>query len=122
MKPQQILNKLAKYNEVQKVELSAEPMKVELALIDDIKARSNALVKEIAKLTSISNEVMEARKKAISMASIISDIVNAQQKEINIASQSLKELGIDTDILKYHNDKVAEALFEVKDIRKKIGF
>lgn len=41
MKPQQILNKLAKYNEVQKVELSAEPMKVEFAdmdvIINDIK-------------------------------------------------------------------------------------
>ena len=37
MKPQQILNKLAKYNEVQKVELSAEePMKVEFAHIDDL--------------------------------------------------------------------------------------
>ena len=38
MKPQQILNKLAKYNEVQKVELSAEePIKVEFALADDLK-------------------------------------------------------------------------------------
>lgn len=41
MKQQQILNKLAKYNEVQKVELSAEPMKVEFAdmdvIINDIK-------------------------------------------------------------------------------------
>jgi uncharacterized phage infection (PIP) family protein YhgE len=35
-KEQQILNKLAKYNEVQKVELSAEPMKVELSIIDDL--------------------------------------------------------------------------------------
>ena len=117
MKPEQSV-----YNKLHKFSAKEEPMKVELALIDDIKARSNALTQEIAKLTSISVEVMKARQKAISMASIISDIVNAQQKEINVASQSLKELGLDTDVLKYHNDKVAEALFEVKDIRKKIGF
>lgn len=39
MKPQQILNKLAKYNEVQKVELSAEPMEIALASIDDLKSQ-----------------------------------------------------------------------------------
>lgn len=44
-KEQQILNKLAKYNEVQKVELSAEPMKVELGVLDNIKSASAKLEK-----------------------------------------------------------------------------
>jgi len=44
-KEQQILNKLAKYNEVQKVELSSEPMKVEFGVIDNIKSASAKLEK-----------------------------------------------------------------------------
>lgn len=121
MKPEQsVLNKLAKFS-AKEVELSAEPMKVEFALVDDIRARTQALQKDLANLAQISNEVMKARQNAIKMISSISDTISAQQKEINSASQSMKELGIDTDILKSHNDKVGEALQEIKSISKQIG-
>ena len=64
MKPQQILNKLAKYNEVQKVELSSEePIKVEFAAsFENVAIQTKEAVGAIARIVTAVNELKMAAK------------------------------------------------------------
>ena len=83
MKPQQILNKLAKYNEVQKVELSAEePMEVQLSAISELKDLANSaatasmragdglnsVIKGLAAAKTVANQGLSKARKAIAVS------------------------------------------------------
>lgn len=83
MKPQQILNKLAKYNEVQKVELSAEePMEVQLSAISELKDLANSaatasmragdgldsVIKGLAVAKTVANQGLSKARKAIAVS------------------------------------------------------
>ena len=107
----------AKAQEASKeVELSEE-QKVELALIDDLKARAGAIQKDLSNLQSSGNELADMKRKMQKMVSSLSDTVSAQQKEINKASQAMDELGVDKSSLKYYNDQVGEVLQELKRVQ-----
>lgn len=107
----------AKAQEASKeVELSEE-QKVELALIDDLKARAGAIQKDLSNLSSSGNELADMKRKMQKMVSSLSDSVSAQQKEINKASQAMDELGVDKSSLKYYNDQVGEVLQELKRVQ-----
>jgi hypothetical protein len=113
-----IFSKIAKIGEEIR---SAEPMKVEFALVDDIRSRAAAMQKDLSNLQSIVREALDAKKRAISLMSSLSDTVSAQQREINKASQSMKELGIDDSILQAQNNQVGEILNEIRNANKQIG-
>ena len=100
----------------QEVELNEE-QKVELALIDDLKARAGAIQKDLSNLSSSGNELADMKRKMQKMVSSLSDSVSAQQKEINKASQAMDELGVDKSSLKYYNDQVGEVLQELKRVQ-----
>ena len=100
----------------QEVELSAE-QKVELSLIDDLRARAGAIQKDLSNLSSSGNELADMKRKMQKMVSSLSDSVSAQQKEINRASQAMDELGVDKSSLKYYNDQVGEVLQEIKRVQ-----
>ncbi len=100
----------------QEVELSEE-QKVELALIDDLRARAGAIQKDLSNLSSSGNELADMKRKIQKMVSSLSDSVSAQQKEINKASQAMDELGVDKSSLKYYNDQVGEVLQELKQVQ-----
>ena len=93
-------------------ELSEE--KVELALIDDLRARAGAIQKDMSNLISMRNEFADMKRNMQKWVSSLSDTVSAQQKEINKASQAMDELGVDKSSLKYYNDQVGEVLQELK--------
>ena len=100
----------------QEVELSEE-QKVDLALIDDLRARAGAIQKDLSNLSSSGNELADMKRKMQKMVSSLSDSVSAQQKEINKASQAMDELGVDKSSLKYYNDQVGEVLQELKRVQ-----
>ena len=100
----------------QEVELSEE-QKVELALIDEMKARAGAIQKDLSNLSTAGNELADMKRKMQKMVSSLSDSVSAQQKEINKASQAMDELGVDKSSLKYYNDQVGEVLQELKRVQ-----
>jgi len=100
----------------QEVELSEE-QKVDLALIDDLRARAGAIQKDLSNLSSSGNELSDMKRKMQKMVSSLSDSVSAQQKEINKASQAMDELGVDKSSLKYYNDQVGEVLQELKRVQ-----
>lgn len=95
----------------------SEEVKVELALIDDLKARAGAIQKDLSNLSSSGNELADMKRKMQKMVSSLSDSVSAQQKEINKASQAMDELGVDKSSLKYYNDQVGEVLQELKRVQ-----
>lgn len=88
MKPQQILNKLAKYNEVQKVELSAEPMKVDLAsvkiveqLFEEGRQWLQGYKADVKKMESIAaGKNKEAAKLASKMEQGAKSLLNSAEK------------------------------------------
>ena len=99
----------------EKVELKEK--KLELALIDDLKARAGAIQKDLSNLSQSGNELADMKRKMQKMVSSLSDTVSAQQKEINKASQAMDELGVDKSSLKYYNDQVGEVLQELKQVQ-----
>ncbi len=113
-----IFSKIAKIGEEVR---AAEPMKVELALVDDIRSRAAAMQKDLSNLQSVVREVLDAKKRATSLMSSLSDTVSAQQREINKAVQSMKELGIDDSILIAQNNQVGDILNEIRTATKQIG-
>lgn len=95
----------------------SEEVKVELALIDDLRARAGAIQKDLSNLSSSGNELADMKRKIQKMVSSLSDSVSAQQKEINKASQAMDELGVDKSSLKYYNDQVGEVIQELKQVQ-----
>jgi hypothetical protein len=87
-KEQQILNKLAKYNEVQKVELSSKPMKVELNALSDIKGYQSTIQTARDKASNQLNAAIDA----ISAAKKVADKAVADARK---AQAMAKELGVD---------------------------
>ena len=73
-KEQQILNKLAKYNEVQKVELSAEPMKVEFRDIKELKSVNSEAKQLIGKIDKVSGQYDSKLKSYQTAWSAMSDL------------------------------------------------
>jgi len=92
----------------------SEEVKVELALIDDLRARAGAIQKDMSNLISMRNEFADMKRNMQKWVSSLSDTISAQQKEINKASQAMDELGVDKSSLKYYNDQVGEVLQELK--------
>ena len=107
MKPQQILNKLAKYNEVQKVELSAEPMEIELASIDDF----NKFDSELKKAES---DLKEAQARYSKIEAEMRDVKELFRRTSNLAE------GIDQDIRKMQNDVIKAGANIGVDIRDQV--
>jgi NurA-like 5'-3' nuclease len=114
----QVFAKIAKIGEEVR---AADPMKIEFALVDDIRSRAAAMQKDLSNLQSVVREVLDAKKRATSLMSSLSDTVSAQQREINKAVQSMKELGIDDSILMAQNNQVGEILNEIRNATKQIG-
>lgn len=89
MKPQQILNKLAKYNEVQKVELSSEePIKIDLAsvkivegLFEEGRQWLQGYKADVKKMESIAvDKNKEAAKLASKMEQGAKSLLNSAEK------------------------------------------
>lgn len=94
MKPQQILNKLAKYNK--KVELSAEPMKVELGELQDLESNYNRLMSELKEHRSMISKLFakfasEEDKVVRTLQESDKLIIRAKQ-----ARDKAKELGVES--------------------------
>lgn len=120
MKPQQILNKLAKYNEVQKVELSAEPMKVEFAIGDGLQKKADEVYAIAKKLDSLLNDAyVPIRQIENGIQKLESDPVQGQfqdfvkklqsleaeyQSEKSKAESMARELGIDMPQMQWINE------------------
>ena len=132
MKPQQILNKLAKYNEVQKVELSAKPMKVEFSAIGDMeqaaklikslgpKAETDAykLLDKYNKLKAQVNDVVGATSKVRGDLQKIQNAAKSWEKSYNQVLAQAKELGINAiDIPNFKENIVWQ---EIKDATENI--
>lgn len=132
MKPQQILNKLAKYNEVQKVELSAKPMKVEFSAIGDMeqaaklikslgpKAETDAykLLDKYNKLKAQTNDVVGATSKVRGDLQKIQNAAKSWEKSYNQVLAQAKELGINAiDIPNFKENIVWQ---EIKDATENI--
>jgi len=104
MKPQQILNKLAKYNEVQKVELSSEePIKVEFAMDDYLSQierefdKGMRLAKELEKaVDKIKQEIKPLRDGVYDSGMNLGQIRNKAEAEINEIVKQAKKLGLDS--------------------------
>lgn len=101
--------------------MESKAINVELGAIDDIKARAGALQKDLSRALAIANENAKLKNEATKILSSLTDTISAQQKDINKAAASLKELGMDTNILKYYNDQVGEILQESKSISKRMA-
>jgi len=97
-KEQQILNKLAKYNEVQKVELSSEePIKVELAVnpsqtLNKIKALDD-------KLRQAESKMDKAYQEYISFVKQAEKQIDAFDSDLSSLQTDAKALGIDANAI-----------------------
>ena len=104
MKPQQILNKLAKYNEVQKVELSSEePIKVEFAMEDYLSQvqrefeKGERFAKELENfVANFKQEVNALRNNVRESVANIEEIKAKSLSEMTQISQQAKKLGLDS--------------------------
>jgi len=96
MKPQQILNKLAKYNEVQKVELSSEePIKVEFALADNLAAYAKGVSKYKSEGDALAAELKKAKDALLKLANLGWNIADDAASDLVKFEKAAKELGID---------------------------
>ena len=117
MKPQQILNKLAKYNEVQKVELSAEPIQVELGIAEEL-ASYIALANKVeqmgkdlyAKESKATQLLKEANKLLEPLGNFVETQVESALKDLERAglqsSDAYKELKSSYDYTSRANETV----------------
>lgn len=127
MKPQQILNKLAKYNK--KVELSAEPMKVDFAASDLRKNadKINSTILDMGffnELSKVESAMTTAIKKAMSLRELV-------QKNIGEFESAAKELGMNpndaenykfaTRELKLLDSNIADAQKRLQAVERAMG-
>ena len=104
MKPQQILNKLAKYNEVQKVELSVEePIKVEFAMEDYLSQiekefdKGLRIAKELEKtIDKVKQDIKPLRDGVYDSENRLAEIRNKAEAEITEIVKQAKKLGLDS--------------------------
>lgn len=88
-KEQQILNKLAKYNEVQKVELSAEPMKVELADVNELSQFTKQIMSQVGKIE-------DAHKSALNKVALVKKAKQDAKQDVNELAKNTS--GLDADM------------------------
>ena len=107
MKPQQILNKLAKYNEVQKVELSSEePIKVEFAIVDDL----SMYVVQVNKNMETADRVIESANNVNQAIQRVQDDARYYNKYKDVVTQDLKQAKNNLEKMLQEAEKAAKSL------------
>lgn len=101
------------------VELKSES--VELALVDDVKARAKALSRDVNLLLSSQNEYFQIQRGMRTLVGVLENGLKAQSKDVEKAISALKELGIDNKDFFIYKKQIEEIETEVKSIDKKIS-